>query len=32
MAAISTMASPAVSLLSWSTGGILKIFGVRESD
>ncbi len=32
MAAISTMASPAVSLLSWSTGGILKLFGVRESD
>jgi putative hemolysin len=32
MAAISTMASPAVSLLSWSTGGILKLFGVREND
>ncbi len=32
MATISTMASPAVSLLSWSTGGILKLFGVRESD
>ncbi len=32
MAAISTMASPAVSLLSWSTAAILKIFGVRESD
>ncbi len=32
MAAISTMASPAVSLLSWSTSGILKLFGVRESD
>ena len=32
MAVISTMASPAVSLLSWSTGGILKLFGVRESD
>lgn len=32
MAAISTMASPAVSLLSWSTGGILQLFGVRESD
>lgn len=32
MAAISTMASPAVTLLSWSTGSILKLFGVRESD
>ncbi|MES2439029.1 MAG: hemolysin family protein [Verrucomicrobiota bacterium] len=32
MAAISTMASPAVTLLSWSTGGILKLFGVREND
>ena len=32
MAAISTLASPAVGLLSWSTGGILKLFGVRESD
>ena len=32
MATISTIASPAVSLLSWSTGGILKLFGVRESD
>ena len=32
MAAISTAASPAVSLLSWSTGGILKLFGVREND
>jgi putative hemolysin len=32
MAAISIMASPAVSLLSWSTGTILKLFGVRETD
>lgn len=32
MNAISTMASPVVSLLSWSTGGILKLFGVRESE
>lgn len=32
MAAISTVASPAVSLLSCSTGGILKIIGIRESD
>ncbi len=32
MAAISTMASPVVSLLSWSTGGILKLFGIRDSD
>jgi putative hemolysin len=31
MAGLSTMASPAVSLLSWSTGTILKVFGVRES-
>ncbi len=32
MAFISTAASPAVSLLSWSTGSILKLFGVREGD
>lgn len=32
MAAISTMASPAVSLLSWSTGSILKLFRIREDD
>ncbi len=32
MAAISTMASPAVSLLSWSTGSILKLFGIRENE
>lgn len=30
MAALSTLASPAVSLLSWSTGGLLRIFGIRE--
>jgi putative hemolysin len=30
MAALSTIASPAVSLLSWSTGGLLRIFGIRE--
>ncbi|GAA5115864.1 HlyC/CorC family transporter [Luteolibacter yonseiensis] len=30
MAAISTISSPAVSLLSWSTGAILKLFGIRE--
>jgi putative hemolysin len=32
MAALATISSPAVGLLSWSTGGILKMFGVRESD
>jgi putative hemolysin len=31
MAAISAMASPAVSLLSWSTSVLLKIFGIRET-
>jgi putative hemolysin len=30
MAVLSTIASPAVSLLSWSTGGLLRIFGIRE--
>jgi putative hemolysin len=30
MATLSTLASPAVSLLSWSTGGLLRIFGIRE--
>ncbi len=32
MAGLSTMASPVVSLLSWSTGGLLKLFGVRETE
>ncbi len=32
MAALSTLASPAVGLLSWSTGGLLKLFGVRETE
>jgi putative hemolysin len=32
MASLSTMASPVVSLLSWSTGGLLKLFGVRETE
>jgi putative hemolysin len=32
MATISTISSPAVSLLSWSTGAILKLFGIREGD
>lgn len=32
MAGLSTVASPVVSLLSWSTGGLLKLFGVRESE
>lgn len=31
MAALSTMASPVVTLLAWSTGGLLKLFGVRET-
>lgn len=32
MAGLSTLAAPAVTLLSWSTGGILKLFGVREEE
>jgi putative hemolysin len=32
MAGLSAMASPVVSLLSWSTGGLLKLFGVRETE
>lgn len=32
MAALSTLASPIVSLLSWSTGSLLKLFGVRETE
>ena len=32
MAALSNAASPAVSLLSWSTGTLLKFFHVRETD
>ena len=32
MAGLSAIASPAVSLLSWSTGGLLKLFGVRETE
>jgi putative hemolysin len=32
MAGLSAIASPAVSLLSWSTGGLLKFFGVRETE
>ncbi len=32
MAGLSTVASPVVSLLSWSTGGLLKLFGVRETE
>ena len=32
MAALSNAASPAVSLLSWSTGALLKFFRVRETD
>jgi putative hemolysin len=32
MAKLSTAASPVVSLLSWSTGGLLKLFGVRETE
>ena len=31
MAGLSTMASPVVSLLSWSTGSLLKLFGIRET-
>ena len=30
MAALSTIAAPAVSLLSWSTGSFLRLFGIRE--
>ncbi len=30
MAILSTIAAPAVSLLSWSTGGLLRLFGIRE--
>lgn len=32
MAVLSTVASPAVSLLSWSTGGLLRLFGIREGE
>jgi putative hemolysin len=32
MAGLSSVASPVVSLLSWSTGGLLKLFGVRDTD
>ena len=32
MAALSNVASPVVSLLSWSTGALLKLFRVRETD
>ena len=32
MAGLSSAASPVVSLLSWSTGGLLKLFGVRETE
>lgn len=32
MAALSNVASPAVNLLSWSTGALLKFFRVRETD
>ena len=32
MAGLSSFASPVVSLLSWSTGGLLKLFGVRETE
>ena len=32
MAALSNVASPVVSLLSWSTGALLKFFRVRETD
>jgi len=32
MSALSSIASPIISLLSWSTGGLLKLFGVRETE
>lgn len=32
MAMMSTIASPAVGLLSWSTGTILRLFGIKETD
>jgi putative hemolysin len=32
MAGLSSLASPVVGLLSWSTGGLLKLFGVRETE
>jgi putative hemolysin len=32
MAGLSSAASPVVGLLSWSTGGLLKLFGVRETE
>ena len=32
MALLSTVASPAVSLLSWSTGGLLRLFGIRDGE
>jgi putative hemolysin len=32
MAGISTIASPVVSLLSWSTGSLLRLFGIRDSE
>ncbi|RYD46366.1 MAG: HlyC/CorC family transporter, partial [Verrucomicrobiaceae bacterium] len=32
MATISSISSPAVSLLSWSAGSILKLFGVNDND
>jgi putative hemolysin len=32
MAGLSSIASPAVGLLSWSTGRLLKIFGVHETE
>ena len=32
MAALSTIAAPAVSLLSWSTGRLLRLFGIREDQ
>jgi putative hemolysin len=32
MAGLSAIASPIVTLLSWSTSGVLKLFGVRETE
>jgi putative hemolysin len=32
MAGLSRAASPVVGLLSWSTGGLLRLFGVRETE